>query len=133
MHRQFVLPSFDVLHLDSTGLAWETILEANGNRWLLIHDRPVPEGYTIRKTTVALQIAPSYPDAQIDMAYFHPHLARTDAKPIGALVLHDIVGTSYQRWSRHRTGEAPWRPGDDDVSTHLVLVDDWLERELAKP
>ncbi len=133
MRREFDLPSFDVVHLDSTGLDWETIAEPNGNRWLLLHERPIWDGYTVVKATTALQIVPSYPDAQIDMVYFHPHLARTDGKPIGALSTQDIAGTVFQRWSRHRTAEAPWRPGEDDVSSHLVLVDDWLEREFAKP
>lgn len=132
MRRQFALPSFDVAYLDSTAIKWETIAMANGNRWLLLHDRPIPDGYTVGKATVALLIVPSYPEAQIDMAYFHPHLARKDAKPIGALSPLDIEGTIYQQWSRHRTGEAPWRSGEDDVSTHLVLVDDWMEREMAK-
>ncbi len=132
MRRQFVLPSFDVAHLDSTGLAWETVVDS-GNRWVLVHDRPVPIGYTVERVTLALLIAPSYPEAQIDMAYFHPQLARKDGKPIGALAAQDIEGKGFQRWSRHRTGESPWRPGEDDVFTHLVLVDDWLERELAKP
>ena len=87
----------------------------------------------MESVTVALQIPPGYPDAQIDMAYFHPHLARKDGRAIGALSAQDLDGKVFQRWSRHRTGEAPWRPGEDDVSSHLVLVDDWLERELAKP
>ena len=133
MRREFDLPSFDVAHLDSTGLDWETIAEPNGNRWLLLHERPIRDGYSVVKATTALQIVASYPDAQIDMVYFNPHLARTDGKPIGALATQDIAGTVFQRWSRHRTGEAPWRPGEDDVSSHLVLVDDWLEREFAKP
>ena len=133
MRREFALPSFDVAYLDSTGLDWETVAEQNGNRWLLLHERPIRDAYSVVKATTALQIVASYPDAQIDMVYFHPHVARTDGKPIGALATQDIAGTLFQRWSRHRTAEAPWRPGEDDVSSHLVLVDDWLERELAKP
>jgi hypothetical protein len=131
MRRQFELPSFDTQHLGTTGLNWETIIEGSG-RWLLIHDRPVPNGYTVERVAVALQIPPGYPDAQIDMAYFYPHLARKDGQPINALAGHALDGKEFQRWSRHRTGEAPWRPGEDDICSHLVLVDDWLAREFEK-
>lgn len=65
------------------------------------------------------------------MAYFSPGLARKDNQPIGATESTQALdGKSFQRWSRHRTNEAPWRPGDDDVATHLVLVANWLEREF---
>ena len=43
-----------------------------------------------------------------------------------------VDGKDFQQWSRHRTTESPWRPGEDDLSSHLVLVDDWLEREFKK-
>lgn len=132
MRRQFELPSFDTQYLGTTGLEWETITGASGSRWLLIHDRPVRPGYNVERVLVALQLPSGYPDAQIDMAYFHPHLSRKDGQPIGALGGHDLDGKNFQRWSRHRTAEAPWRPGEDDVSSHLVLVDDWLAREFEK-
>jgi E2/UBC family protein E len=133
VRRQFALPSFDIAYLDSTGLAWETIVDTGGTKWLLVHGRRVPSGYTAQTVTVALMIAPGYPEAQLDMAYFHPPLGRTDGRAVGALSWQDIDGCTFQRWSRHRTAAAPWRPGEDDVSSHLVLVDDWLERELTKP
>jgi hypothetical protein len=130
MRRQFELPSFDTQYLDSTGLEWETVVEGNG-RWLLLHDRPVPDGYNVERAMVALQIPPSYPEAQIDMVYFFPALSRKDGKTIGRSdSTQPLDGRSFQRWSRHRSGDAPWRPGEDDVSSHLVLVDDWLEREF---
>lgn len=133
MRRQFSLPSNDRLYLDTTGNQWETLKE-EGMQWLLLHGWKVPEGYTVDQTTVALQIQPGYPDSQIDMAYFNPPLVRRDGGTIGAAdVLQPIDGVQYQRWSRHRTAAGPWRPGEDAVSSHMVLVDDWLEREFRKP
>ena len=38
-----------------------------------------------------------------------------------------IDGTPWQRWSRHRTSQNPWRPGVDGIPTHLALVEHWLE------
>jgi hypothetical protein len=130
MRRQFELPSFDMQYLATTGLEWETIVEGSG-RWLLLHDRSVPNGYNVERATVALLIPPGYPDAQIDMVYFLPALSRKDGQTINATQCAQALdGKTFQRWSRHRTPAAPWQPGEDDVSSHLVLVDDWLEREF---
>ena len=129
--RQFILPEQDREFLDARGLPWETIGGAGG-QWLLIHDFPVPANYNIEKVTAALMIAPGYPDAQIDMVYFYPALVRTDGKAINALAQQSLDGKTFQRWSRHRTAQSPWRPGEDNVSTHLILVEGWLEKELGR-
>jgi hypothetical protein len=57
---------------------------------------------------------------------------RADGVPIKALAQQQIDGTGWQRWSRHRTPQNPWRPGVDSVATHLVLVDQWLLREFGR-
>jgi hypothetical protein len=128
--RQFELPGGDREHLNARGLPWETLLEGR-KQWLLLHDFPVPGGYNHETVSVALLVPTSYPTAEINMAYFFPALKRTDGKPVrqtqGAM---QIDGKRWQRWSRHRTRENPWRPGVDCVSTHLALVEDWLEREF---
>lgn len=131
MRRQFDLSEGDEEGLRSRGLAYEAVVEG-GARWLLIPDFPIPEGYDHRKATAALRIPPSYPEDQIDMVYFHPPLALAGGREVRALTLTTIDGKPYQQWSRHRTGANPWRPGLDDVSTHLLQVETWLARELTK-
>lgn len=131
LQRAFSLPSGDVEFLDSLGRAWETTIEQKA-RWLLVHGFPVPDGYNHNVVTVALRIQATYPDTEIDMAYFSPALSRADGKSIKALSQKVILGKTYQRWSRHRTPQNPWRPGVDDVSTHLGLVEHWLVSELGK-
>ena len=131
MRRQFRLPEDDEVALDARSLPWETVLEG-GSHWLLVQDFPIPEGYNRRKAKVALRIPPSYPDDQIDMAYFCPPLALAKGRAIGALSLTIIDGEPYQQWSRHRTAANPWRPGIDDVGTHLLQVATWLTREAPK-
>jgi hypothetical protein len=131
VRRQFTLPEFDHEHLESRGVAWET-LTCDGLQWLLIHKFPIPSGYNVECAMAALQIPPSYPDAQIDMVYFHPQLARVDGRAIPNLTDQPLDGKTFQRWSRHRQGETPWRVGVDDVGTHLLLVEEWLRRELRK-
>ena len=83
-------------------------------------------------TAIAYRIETGYPDTQLDMVYFLPALQRSDGRGIGALSTQGISGASWQRWSRHREPGFPWRPGVDDLSAHLLLVDHWLEREVAQ-
>jgi hypothetical protein len=67
------------------------------------------------------------------MVYFFPALARRDGRPIGATqAMQPLDGKSFQRWSRHRTQQNPWKPGRDNLGAHIILVEDWLAREFEK-
>ena len=135
MRRQFPLPEEDVEFLEAHESTWETLQEggSRGNRrWLLLHDIAVPEGYSHSEVTVALMIPPGYPDAALDMAYVYPALSRKDGVTIPNLTKQQIGDQSFQRWSRHRTRQHPWRMGEDDIGTHLALVQDWFDREFEK-
>jgi hypothetical protein len=135
LRREFQLPAEDMEYLDSRGFQWEAIAENNARQrvqqWLIIRDWQLPAGYDHSTVNIALLIPPSYSDSQIDMVYVFPSLSRLDGRPIGALAKQKIEGVDWQRWSRHRTSRNPWRPGVDDISTHLSLVDDWFNRELG--
>ncbi len=128
MRREFDLPEDDVDFLNADDFKWETII-SNGN-WVIIKGYPVPSGYSIDKVDIALKIDSGYPTAQIDMVYFNPPVLRTDNKIIRALSSRTIDSKNWQRWSRHRTGINPWRPEVDGLSTHMSLVNYWLEREF---
>lgn len=128
--RQFRLPPEDEAALDRSGYRWETVLEGKV-QWLLVYDWPVPPGYTAHRVSVGLNINPGYPDTQIDMAYFHPDLTLVSGRGINALSPRSIDGKQWQQWSRHRTKENPWRPGIDDVESHLEQVTHWLRREVG--
>ena len=127
--RAFRLPAADEAYLEGLGLPWETVLES-GMRWLILRSWKTPTGYNHSVVSMALLIPDTYADTQIDMVYFHEHLARSDGKAIGGLATQPIQGATWQRWSRHRTGANPWRAGIDDVASHLALVDEWLRREF---
>ncbi|GAB61138.1 MAG: hypothetical protein DWB56_14100 [Candidatus Jettenia sp.] len=131
MRRQFNLPEGDEAYLASLNLPCETIIE-NNQRWVVIHDFPLPKGYDQIKASMAVKIESCYPDVQLDMVYFFPHLSRSDQKSIGALSSFNLDGKNWQRWSRHRTSKNPWRPGIDDLASHILLIQYWLEREFRK-
>ena len=129
VRRQFKLPSFDLEFLEQRRLPWETVIDG-GMQWVVLHEYPLAGGYNLATASAALQVPSSYPDTQIDMVYFHPHLAPTNGKAIGGLSAHEFDGKVWQRWSRHRTTTNLWRRGYDCIETHLLLVDEWVEREL---
>lgn len=119
-------------YLNGQGLTWETVIENNA-KWVIIRNWPVPDGYNHKQVSVALSISNGYPDAQIDMAYFYPFLALKSGRPIPQTqVRAKIEGQEWQGWSRHRSGQNPWRPGTDNLSTHLCQVGHWLKREISR-
>lgn len=125
--RQFRLPADDEGYLDSLGLRWEAIQNPKG-RCVLIHDHPLPDGYNVKTTTVAIRVEGGYPPGALDMAFFLPHLLRADGKPIHAVSLVPIDGADYQQWSRHYA----WQEDVDTLATHHLHVKNWIEVELKR-
>ncbi|MEX2205428.1 MAG: E2/UBC family protein [Myxococcota bacterium] len=128
MRRDFQLPDNEVEALDALGLKWEAVRDGRLGR-VVIYDFPIPAGLKPDAAAVNLRIEPGYPDSQIDMAYFFPAIEREDGLPIAAIAQDQFDEKVWQRWSRHRTQQNPWRRGVDDISTHLGLVRSWLDRE----
>lgn len=132
MRRNFRLPADDEAFLEAREFSWETIQEGS-THWLLIHEFPAPVGYNLQSVSAAIQIPPGYPDSPLDMVYFHPALVRVDGRVIPAAdARQQLDGKEWQRWSRHRTGACPWRPGVDDISVHVMMIADWLDREFRR-
>ncbi|HDR9083584.1 TPA: multiubiquitin domain-containing protein [Burkholderia vietnamiensis] len=132
LRKSFALLDSDERYLDQNHPGWETVLEG-GRRWLLIHNYPLPDGYTTQSVQLALEVPPLYPGAQIDMFYVAPvvqllsgaQLPNTEAR-------ETIQSVQYQRWSRHRGVESQWRPDVDSVVTHLALVESCLLKEVQQ-
>ena len=131
LRRDFDLLPPDEKFLDVCGRHWETILD--GSQWVLIHEFPTHEGYNHPCVTVAIRMETGYPNTELNMVYVFPALARRDGKAIGATSAKQMIGgKSYQRWSRHRTAQNPWRVGFDGLETHVILIEDWLTREFER-
>lgn len=129
--RHFSLPEEDVDFLESTGLKWETVTEGKLRR-VVLRGFPVPAGYTNEHVDLNVRIEATYPDTQIDMVYFHPPVTKIDGKAISATANDPFDGNVWQRWSRHRTAQNPWRPGLDNLRSHIALIKEWLNMELRK-
>jgi hypothetical protein len=130
--RQFALLDVDERFLNGLGLWRETVIDAD-RRWLLIHDYPVPNGYTTSHTLLALEIPLTYPGAQIDMFYTRPPLALKSGRAIDRTqVSASIQRQLFNGWSRHRGELSKWNPATDNVSTHLALVESALAKEVGE-
>lgn len=132
LRRQFRLPSEDEAFLEKLGLSWETLAQ-NGQRWVIVYGEKVPPGYNIGQADVAIMMAPGYPPGPLDMAYFHPPIIRADGREpanTGSRVVID--GRPWQAWSRHRTPDNPWLPGEDNFESHYFYMQDWLALELKR-
>ncbi len=127
VHRLgFAMLPQDHEHLARSGLHWETVIDG-ARRWLLIRDYPLPSGYGADKADIAVEVPVSYPGAQLDMFYCRPHLVLKSGVVIPQTQVTEIVlGQPFQRWSRHR----PWDSARDNLTTHLALVDESLQREV---
>jgi hypothetical protein len=131
LRRQFDLLPEDESFLEEYSLPWETVVD--GSPWVLIHDFPTHEGYNHPRVTAAIRLETGYPAAELSMVYFFPALVRKDGKLIGATqAVQQIDGKGFQRWSRHRTPQNPWKAGQDNLGTHVILIEDWLAREFSK-
>lgn len=128
--RTFALLDIDEAHLNRLGLKWETLVEAE-RRWLLLHDYPLPVGYTVSHSKVALEIPPTYPGAQIYGFYAYPPLALSSGRVIASTQLRGVLlGVEYHGWSRNRGPAAPWNANTDNVMTQIALVDAALAKEV---
>jgi hypothetical protein len=132
LRRDFDLFPEDKQFLDDYGLPWEAVCD--GSQWVLIHKFPSQhDGYIQSDVTIAIRLETGYPNTALDMVYVFPPLARKDGQRIGATEATQIIaGQIYQRWSRHRTPQNPWKVGHDGIGTHIFLIEDWFIREFEK-
>lgn len=121
----------DIEFLNSLGLRWEAVTDS-GIKAIVLYNWPLPNGYNVDTADVHIRMSDGYPDSQLDMAHFAPALARKDGRGIGGLSSAPFDGRDWQQWSRHRTDNSKWRMGEDDLTTHMAFVRNWLEAELHK-
>lgn len=130
--REFALLDVDEQYLDRLKLRWETIVD-QGRRWLVIENYPVPAGYNVASVTMALEIPPPYPGAQIDMFYTDPPLTLMSGRAIDCThIAATIREKPFNGWSRHRGPGSEWNPEADNVITHLALVESALVKEVGE-
>nr|WP_181154998.1 multiubiquitin domain-containing protein [Burkholderia multivorans] len=131
LRTDFALQEIDEAFLDDHYVNWETVKDGE-RRWLLIQGYPMPDGYSVDRVTLAIEVPATYPAAQLDMFYLHPIVELKSKARIPNTEARATIGqTEFQRWSRHRGQGAPWLPSTDNVITHLALIESSLRREVG--
>lgn len=130
--RQFRLPEGDELHLNTHYPGWQAVVQGEA-RWVILPQYQLPEGYSPSVVQLALNIPQTYPMSEVDMFYLFPQAALSSGAGIPATEARVAVsGMQFQRWSRHRGGASQWRPGVDNLVTHLALVETSLLKEVQQ-
>lgn len=130
--RDFAVLDADAEYLDRVKLRWETIEEDDQRRWLVIHNYPVPTGYTVSRTLLALEVPPTYPAAQIYGFYAYPPLQLSSGREIPSTQMRGTIREKeFHGWSRNR-GTVGWNVAVDNVMTQLALVEAALAKEVGE-
>jgi len=88
---------------------------------LLLKNFGLPEAYNPREVTLLLRIPFGYPGGKPDMFWTHPHVTLVNGSvPKACAVYQNILGESWQRWSRHWKHD--WRPGVDGLATFIAAI-----------
>ena len=124
--EKFLLPEEDLEYLKANFPDYKCEME-NSKKGIIIPNYPLPKGYSPVKSNLMLMIPDNYPTAKIDMFYFLPNIARQDGAEISALNDENHFNQKWQRWSRHYD----WRPGIDNIATHISYIHNQLKSEVS--
>lgn len=118
--------------LDAAGSSWRVEKGPNGWAYVVIEGYRLPAGFSTAIVDLLVQLHPQFPDAAPDMFWLHPRvtLTRTGAGPVATQADEQILGRTWQRFSRHlQPGQ--WRPGDD-LRTWLAAIRALLARDVTE-
>jgi hypothetical protein len=89
---------------------------------VLLPNWQLPAGLSVPETDLLLRLASGYPDIAPDMWWVAPEVCRADGSVIpGTEVTEQILGRSWQRWSRHfQPGQ--WQSGIDGLESFVALM-----------
>jgi hypothetical protein len=106
---------------------FEVLPQPDGWTFLVVHDYPIPEGFTPNVTRLLVKLPPLFPDAAPDMFWLNPHVRTSSgAMPQGASV-EAVMDGQWQRFSWHLQPGA-WQPGISTLRDFMRCVRARLEK-----
>lgn len=128
----FLLPDQDVQFLDGLNLGWETV-EEDGRRAVLFHSFPLWEPFQPSIVGLKIKLPRDYSSgAALDMFFTNFEVTRADGKAIlGLTQAGSFDGETWWQWSRHYSSGTKWRPGVDNLGTHISFVQNILYEEAG--
>ena len=130
LRRDFSLPDEDIQFLDGLTLPWEAIQEG-GSRAVVLRGFLLPTTFRPEQVDLKIKIPADYTSgAALDMFFTSQHVTRTDGVEIKALTQSNhFAGQIWWQWSRHYPRNTPWRPGTNNLGTHISYVQHILDQE----
>ncbi len=127
---QTVLPAQldqEVGALKEEGFAIE-LQEAEGWVCVIVHNHPVPPGYSKPYTDLLVKCPISYPDGRPDMFWTDEDLTLSGGRaPRSADTIEVVLGRRWRRFSYHPQN---WNPGVDNLRTYLEFVNTGLTKAM---
>jgi hypothetical protein len=106
---------------------FELLPQPDGWTFLVVHDYPIPDGFTPNRTRLLVKLPPLFPDAAPDMFWLNPHVRTSSgAMPQGASV-EAVLDGQWQRFSWHLQAGA-WQPGTSTLRDFMRCVRGRLEK-----
>lgn len=132
LRRHFQLPDEDVQFLDGLKLDWEAVQEGS-QRAVLFHSFPLREPFQPKNVGLKIKLPMDYSSgAALDMFFTSVQITRADGKVIPRLTQAGTFdGKTWWQWSRHYPGGTKWRPGVDNLGTHISFVQNILCKEAG--
>jgi hypothetical protein len=124
------LPSADVAHLQSKGIAYREAEQGEQKGIILIAYNLPATRFDAGKADILILLPSGYADVAPDMFYLLPwvRLVAGNRYPNNADQPFNFEGQNWQRWSRHNP---EWRPGIDGIWTMLKRIDTALQAAAA--
>ncbi len=108
---------------------YEYTIQSDGfHNHLIVKNYRLPNHYDKQNVDLLIKIPVSgYPFNGLDMFWVSPHVRYTDGRtPQNADVYENILGVSWQRFSRHYQ----WQPGIDSLATHMSIVHNEFSKKI---
>ena len=130
LRRDFLLLDEDVHFLNGLKLDWEAVQDAN-QRVVIIYGFLLPSIFQPEKVGLKIKVPADYTaGAALDMFFTNVRVTRADGHEIPRLTdAGQFDGKQWWQWSRHYPNGTKWRPGIDNLGTHLSFVQYLLDEE----
>ena len=132
LRRDFPLPDEDVQSLNGWELYWEAVEEGR-QRAVLIYGFPLKEPFQPNKVDLKIKLPMDYSSgAALDMFFTSVQVTRADGREVPMLTQAGMFDDkAWWQWSRHYPSGTKWRPGVDNLGTHISFVQNILNEEAG--
>lgn len=117
------LPEDDEEFLQGLGYPWKLYADGSIAGFLVIEGFDLCSTLTPAKTNLMIRIPARYPLSKLDMWYCSPEVrfVANGGYPAAANVFENLLGTRWQRFSRHLP-EGSWKSGVDGLRTFFRFI-----------